>query len=83
MLDVAKDGYYNTDMCVEDFELVSETSNRKKIKKNIKKIYNNQQAIDIVDLAFEGKYSPIFLLDNSPIHRLMIRLENNYMIAKY
>ena len=35
MLDVAKDGYYNTDMCVEDFELVSETSNRKKMKKYI------------------------------------------------
>ena len=52
-------------------------------QKKDEKIYNNQQAIDIVDLAFEGKYSPIFLLDNSPIHRLMIRLENNYMIAKY
>ena len=39
MLDVAKDGYYNTDMCVEDFELVSETSNRKKIKKKYKKKY--------------------------------------------
>ena len=35
-------------------------------KKMFNKIYNNQQAVDIIDMAFERKYSWIFLLDNSP-----------------
>ena len=27
------------------------------------------QACEMVEVAFNGKYKPIFLLDNSPIHK--------------
>ena len=31
--------------------------------------YKNYKAVDFVELAFGGKYKPVFLIDNSPIHK--------------
>ena len=67
MLDVAKDGYYNTEMCLRDFQIVSSL-------RWLRDIYNKHfvQAVRMVEVAFGGKYKPIFMIDNSPIHRLII-----------
>lgn len=31
--------------------------------------YENYKAVDFVELAFGGRYKPVFLIDNSPIHK--------------
>ena len=32
------------------------------------------QAVEMVEVAFNGKYKPIFLLDHSPIHKYFTNL---------
>ena len=63
LLDVARDGYYDSAKCIEDFEKVYWIFS----VKNYAPFKN--QAMDFVEIAFGGKYKPIFLLDHSPIHK--------------
>ena len=64
LLDVARDGYYDSAKCIEDFEKVYWIF---LVKNNNAPCKN--QAMDFVEIAFGGKYKPIFLLDHSPIHK--------------
>ena len=64
LLDVARDGYYDSAKCIEDFEKVYWIF----LVKNDNAPCKNQ-AMDFVEIAFGGKYKPIFLLDHSPIHK--------------
>ena len=64
LLDVARDGDYDSAKCIEDFEKVYWIF---LVKNNNAPCKN--QAMDFVEIAFGGKYKPIFLLDHSPIHK--------------
>ena len=72
MLDVSKDGYYETQLCLEDFENVRPFLRQVFLKTGVM-IHYKFLAVELVKFAFGGKYKPIFLVDNSPIHKWVLK----------
>ena len=63
ILDVSADGYYNSELCLKDFLKVDFFASFLVHKRN------SEQAVDIGQANHGGKYTLVFKIDHSPIHR--------------
>ena len=88
ILDPARQGYYESEKCLEDFTRVNLKfqlvclrlrSNRCQMAERTDILWLKYfKVAKIVDINYEGRFKPVFLIDHSPVHRW--GTVNNYLI---